>query len=165
MAIRIPGKLVFLHHPRTGGSATSATLKKLGGHQVGDGQHSYAEAAPGELTFCTIRNPYDVLASWFVLQRQFATMGDFLLGFEHNEYMRRGRLFYFSNYSDVRLLYESLQDDFNVLMVALNLRPMRIHRINTTSGKKPFMSYYDASTIALVEQKFSKDLSDYRDLK
>lgn len=164
MAIRIRNKLVFLHHPRTGGSATSAALKTLGGEQAGDGQHSFFQAGANELTVCTLRNPYDVLASWFHMSLHHETMPSFLETFSHSFFTQQGRLFYFAEVSDIWLLYDELQVRFNLLMDTLELPRTRIYRINTTSGKRSFMDYFDAESVALVEDKFAKDLEDYRSL-
>jgi len=164
VAIRIPGKLVFLRHPRTGSSATAAALSKLGGIRVGDGQHQFVKAGKNEITVSTIRNPFDVLATWFILNMKYDKMEDFLRKYTHSDFRRRERLFYFAEYSDILLLYDKLQKQFNELMLSLRLSPTRIYRINTTSDKRPFMDYFDEKTIAIVEEMFVADLEVYRAL-
>jgi len=164
MPIRVKNKFVFLHHPRTGGSATSAALKSVGGVQVGDGQHDFYQATADELTVCTLRNPYDVLASWFHMSPQYTDMCKFLEEFSHSYFTKKGQLFYFADASDIWLLYDQLQETFNLLLSAMGMKETRIYRINTTPGKKPFMDYFTPEAVSIVETKFARDLELYQSL-
>ena len=165
MPVRIPNHLVFLHHPRTGGTATTRALLGVGGKKVGERNHDFFQATDAELTVCTLRDPYDVLASWFIMNPKYSKMSDFLFKYDHSEFRRNHRLFYFAEVSDIHLLYDDLEDCLNTLLNCLGLPNVRIPYLNATSNKAPYMEYYDEESISIVETLYSKDLEIYRRLK
>lgn len=165
MSVRIPGKLLFLRHPRTGSSATVAALIKNGAKKAGE-MHAFAQARGKEITVCTIRNPLDLLVSWYVLNPQWSgNFESFLIDYSHSAMVRDKMLHYFAARSDVLLLYDNLQQDFNGLLERFNLPPTRLYRHNTTSFKKPFKSYYTPETADIVTRIYKKDLALYERLK
>jgi hypothetical protein len=164
MPVLIKRKILFLAHPRTASTATSSALCEVGGLRVGKHHHAFMYPPSGEDIVCTIRNPYDVLATWFHLSG-YKDVNDFLHEYHHSYMKIGGRLFYFSERSDHFLLYDTLAEDFARLLQTYRLRPQRLYRINTTSKKKPFMSYFNDEAKEFIEKTYAKDLELYRSLR
>lgn len=167
MSIRIPGKLIYLRHARTGSNAVANALMKIGGYECGHG-HEPFDATDGELTITTLRNPYDMLASWFCVNgcvSGCATMGEMLASFSHSYFTRCGHLFYMAGWCEWFLRYETLDKDFRLLLKRLQLPQVALERVNETPGKlADFMNYFTESDVLLVEEKFADDLALWRSL-
>lgn len=162
MSLIIPGKLVYLEHPRSASVATEAALSEAfdtaivtpDHHRVLEDFSNYN----GELVCCTIRNPFDILASWFVLSGR-TSMLDFLANYTHSEMQKNGLLYYHKRDADVCLMYGDLEAELNSLLAELDLSPVVIPRLNVTPNKKPFMSYFnDVGCLALMERRFGAEL-------
>jgi hypothetical protein len=163
MAIKFKNKFIFLAHPRTGSMATVAALEEAGGHRVGPHHHGFAQANSKEITVSTIRNPYDVLATWYTLT-DYTTVNRFLHNYKHTSFIVKGRIFYFADASDRFLLYDNLEQEYKKLLNDFNIKPPKLRRINTTPKKKPFMSVFTDADIQTIKTRFSKDLELYRRL-
>lgn len=164
MPILIKKKILFLAHPRTASQATVTALRKVGGVNAGAHHHAFMDAPQGETTVSTIRNPYDVLATWFQLSG-YDNLNHFLTKYEHSFFKIDDRLFYFHAITERFLLYDTLASDFDCLLSDFGLEPQRLYRINTTPKKRPYQSYFDESAKEFVEELYAKDLELYRSLK
>jgi len=164
MSVRIPNKLLFLRHPRTGSTATVQALITLGARKAG-GLHDFTPAKGKEITVSTIRNPFDLLASWFALNEGWTDFEKFLVDYKHSAMLKDGRFHYFANVSDELFLYDQLSEDLNTLLTRLKLPKVRIYRLNTTSGKKPFEEYYTETAKQIVRDLYAWDLELYEGLK
>lgn len=75
MCVLIPGKLLYLFHPRTASISTAKALAKYPHAIRNDCHHATLEKAKqllpydGEPVICTIRNPYDLAVSWWYLSK------------------------------------------------------------------------------------------------
>ena len=161
MAIVLTGKLVFLEHPRTGSTAIRAAIRKIGGHTRK--RHSLVQPVGLERTVATVRNPYDLLVSWWLVIKErtgsWKDFGRFLDEYDNPNMLRDGRLFYFEAYHLMR--YETLQKDFNIVLSSARIRPVKLNRLNMTPGKLSYKSYYTPETIAIVKDRFAEDLEEY----
>lgn len=162
MAVIFNGKMVFLEHPRTGSTSVRDALKKIGGQPFT--RHEYVAAKRGELTVAAVRNPFDVLVSWYLIigERQgYNTFKDFLLGC-HDQFMtKHGRLFYYHKHVDIFIHYENLQAELNGALRRCGLPSVRLHRYNRTKGKQAYQSYYDDETSEIVRSRFRAELEEY----
>ena len=161
MPTRFKGKFVFLAHPRTGSTATTSALEEAGGRRVGAHHHAFYECK--EPCVSTIRNPYDVLATWFTLT-PYETMSEFLAKYRHSYFTIDGRMFYFADSCERFLLYDNLQQEFAQLLRDFNIKPVKMKRLNRTPGKKPFPTLFTTETKDIIEERFAKDLELYRRL-
>ena len=163
MSVRIDNKLLFLRHPRTGSTAVSDALIERGGIKAGE-NHAYIHAKESELVVSTIRNPYDVLATWFELQIVYDNMPKFLLNYAHSAFKHGDRLFYFADNSDVLLCYDTLQKDLDDLLTSLDIEPVVLKRVNVTPNKRPFIDYFNNISLDIVKTIYKKDLDCYNKL-
>ena len=163
MAIRIPNKLVFLEHPRTASTAIREALKKIGGQSVK--RHSYIKARPDEKTMVVVRNPFDILVSWWLIvgeREGYETFADFLVNGAERELMtKHGELFYYTHYAEYVLHYESLARDFLTVLNTLGLKPVKLVHRNKTKGKMPYHCYYVPETVAIVQDIYGEELRRY----
>ena len=108
-----------------------------------------------------MRNPFDILASWFVLNKQ-RSMLKFIETYEHSEMTKGGLLYYHKPDSDTLLNYAYLEEELNLLLAGFDLGPIRIPRLNVTEGKKHFMSYYtEPGCFAAMKKRFGKELDPW----
>ena len=170
MAVLLPGKFLYLATPRTGSSATAEALKTIGGRSVYGRQHmglAEVKAYEGEHVFTAIRNPYDVLASWYV--RIHRTDGfrtsfvEFLRSHEHEDFTQGDppTLFYHCHEGVEVLRWEALARGINDLLATLGLPSVVLPRDNVTPKKRPWPEYYDEATIEAVHDRFGHDLDGW----
>jgi len=170
MALLLPGKLLYLATPRTASTSTALALQKLGARTVRGGHHVGVEAVAeleDELVFTTIRNPYDALVSWYVRMdrtRGFpVSMAHFLRKYEHEDFARGDppSLFYHCRPGVEVLRWETLQEEFDALLMQLELPTVRLPRDNVTPKKGPWRDYYDAEALEAVHARFGHDLDSW----
>jgi len=171
MAVLLRGKFLYLATPRTGSSATAVALKKLGARSVHGGHHVGLEDVrpyKGELIFTTIRNPYDVLVSWYVRIHRTndfpISLAEFLRTYEHEDFTRGDppTLFYHCHEGVEVLRWEDgLEASLNVLLKKLELEPATLLPENVTPKKKPWREYYDDETLQAVHERFGRDLDTW----
>lgn len=158
MAIKLK-KFVYLGHPRSASQATSLALEGLGGVRVAP-NHELPKQFGTEETVCTLRNPLDLLTTWFHLSG-WDDFAKFIREYSHDKFIQDGRLYYLAGWCDTFLRYDRLQSDFNILLERHGLPATRIYRINTTSNKRPWQTYYNIVTKNLALQKFEQDVALY----
>lgn len=160
MSLLVPGVLVYLAHPRSASMATEAALSEHFGVEPTPDHHRRLEEFKdyvGEPVVTTIRNPFAMLASWFVLSGE-RHMRKFLLNYNHSEMVKDGSLYYHMKHADYLLHYERLDEELNSCLKELGFGPVTIPRTNVTSNKKPHHSYFDAYDMELVQSRFYEDL-------
>lgn len=190
MAIVLPGKFIYLATMHTASMATAAALKGLpGAFQPKDplkhiGHHATLkevrslcgdQLTGSEVVFTCIRNPYDILVSWYLRNRTHfavlsrhpdATFGDFLevwIPKDDRPFMLERRMLYAAKDAQVVLRYErGVEEEVNgALRKMAGLPPLRISRENVTPGKKNWSLYYDEDTYALVNEHFRDDIAGF----
>jgi len=153
MVILPEEKLIFLANPRTASvSVTKALVDNYPDALYTKRRHHCTVAeyeqmpesmigcekipVTGFKTFTVIRNPWDLVASWFVLSgiRDFDV---FLDQYTHTFY-NKSRIYWFT-VADYILKYEQLETDLIQLLTEFVTLPHE----NVTKGKKPFLSYYN----------------------
>ena len=194
MAVVLPGKFVYLATPHTGSMAVAAALKNINGafsayHKPrGIGHHATLKEVKrvcgdqltgAEVVFTTIRNPYDVLATWYVrneyhfqmrrleeqLEREL-TIRDFLelwLKLNTRPHLVNGRIFYHALECQKVIRYENLQGELNALMRKIPGTPgsVPLERENPTPSKKHWSLYFDDPTYAWINEHFQADFVDF----
>jgi len=171
MAIFLPGKFLHLGTPRCASTATHRALRTLPGikefHQHMDLKEMIRyQHGPyrGELAFATVRNPYDVLVTWFIrMHSSIRAMSflDFVTSYQNKDLERDGRLF-FTCVDGVEVMrYETLQVDFDAMLAKIGLEPIQLERHNPTEIKKPWRTYYDEEILAAVNERFGHEFDRY----
>jgi hypothetical protein len=113
----------------------------------------------------TIRNPYDVLVSWFVLNKPglFKNFDEFIKGYNHTFMLVGGKMFWLeapgNDFQYIR--YEYLQEDWDTFLKSAGMEPVALPHENRTPGKKPYREYYGPDTIKLVEEKFGEEIAKF----
>jgi len=159
MAVFIPGKLVYLANPRTASVATRDTLMQIEGAQLAGAHHATlaeVEGYEGESVGATVRNPYDVLVSWF-LQLPEPTLAMFLREYDHYPFLGGDPpdLFWQCASATRVLRWENLQQDLDAWFTELGIRPLKLVRENVTESKnRPWVDYYDAEAIQAANERF-----------
>jgi len=154
--------LCFIAHPRTASTATGQVLLSLGFNQVIN-HHGFK---PGLIpkhwdVFSTVRDPFDVLVSWYWKSRREQDFKDWLPVFirDSNEYLDRG-LFFGAPYCQYRMHYETLQEDFNWVLVTHGFPPTEIPRRNVSERRdgRSLADYYDSKLTNLIQDHFGKEI-------
>ena len=200
MAVVVPGSFVYLAHPSTGSTATTTALLKIEGAFVAAdkrrtfGHHASMEQVRSvcgdrlvgtEVVFTAVRNPYDVLASWFVLNENHFQMrhleevlhrppriADFLdIWTQMDEspkmsaypWLRDGRIFYHDDAARHFVRQENLQHELDAVLRRVPNSPGRatLRREHVTEGKDHWTTYYQPSDYSFVNQKFKDEFSKF----
>lgn len=193
MAVLLPGKFIYLATPHTGSIATTRALATLEGAVVSDlnevrdleiehlfpkGTHHSTRAqlrkmqpesfVGVEMAVTTIRNPYDLLVTWWLRQKKVleehlgreVTFRHFVEvydeGMPGGPYLRNGKIFWQD--ADHALRYERLQDDLDMFLERFRIEPVELGWTNVTTQKLPWPSYYDDETKAIVRRRFGEEI-------
>jgi len=163
MAVVFPRKLIVLEHPRTGSSAVRAALKAIGGKTRG--RHTLVRPSQNELVAATVRNPYDVLVSWWLNTRgKWHTLSfkNFVSDYVGNTlFTRGGKLFYFMDHVTVMMRYETLERDLANVLKLCKLPPVRLKYGNVTEDKQPYVEYYTPDIQEAVAQRWGDEIERF----
>lgn len=146
--------VLFLEHPRTGSTSVREALKKLGGKPY----PRHQDPGLGVMRVTTLRNPLDLLVSWWLIVGErdgFDTFEDFITHSQHPNMVRDGRLFYFE--ADCYMRFEELEHDFRAMLITLGIKPPVLGHLTKTEGKRPYLSYHTEATIAAAKKRFAED--------
>jgi hypothetical protein len=157
--------LGFIAHPKTASSATQRVLIELGATQSGT-HHSVEDSLcqrildAGGLIASVVRNPFDLLVSWYFHYLQRTKLPPFEQWLPEqlsnpNQYIRRG-LFYGLHQTNRILRYETLQDDFDRVLTEVGLEPVTIGRFNVSHKRegRHYREMYTFELIHLVQHHF-----------
>ena len=166
----------FIAHPKTASRSVQAVLESAGAHNV-EGHHYIDEDVCADIrdrggtVCCIVRNPYDVMVSWYAFCQQkennaryphcpsFSSwLPRFLL--EGNSWIERG-LFYGADHCTEVIKYEdNMQLTMNVLMSHCELPQCSMPHIGA-SGHEHYSFYYNDHTMHLVHQYCQSELTRF----
>jgi hypothetical protein len=160
-------KIGFIAHPRTASSAIAHTLMQMGFEITSHGHHGVVEILDEDWkTFCTVRNPFDVLVSWYYNKPREKPFDLWLPTFmEECHFFQGVRMFFGRPLCTHVLHYETLQDDFDGLCNDFDLRPRTIEKRNVSTRREHpgFMLKYNFERARMVINRFREDFieNDY----
>jgi hypothetical protein len=117
----------FICHPNTGSRSLRAALRKLNAEEVlGHHQVCAKRAAQTRACVCVVRNPYDIMASWYCRMPATITLfevwlANTLQGDRHHEGPQPCGLFYGLNWATDVVRFEDLPGSLNVVTEKLGL--------------------------------------------
>jgi len=164
MAVIVPGKLLFLAHPRTGSNAIRNALLTQPGAELIYGHHARFNTSQvqdvyrGERVISVVRNPYTCLVTWWIRQCRDrghkTSLGEFIATYEGPFFTYDGLLFYHVPYSHTLIRYEDgLEEGFRSIDVEL---PLSV--VNATKLKEPWENYFDSDALCATRGRFGKEI-------
>lgn len=197
MAVLFPGKFIYLATPHTASISTTKALAGIEGsvasdlHELKDidlgprkfpGGTHHAELfglqrqtpeyfTGREISVTTIRNPYDLIVTWWFRQRRNlieewgreVTFREYVEIVDENTpggpYIRKGRIFWHK--VDEILRYESLQEDLNRFLERFELPRVELVPANVTTDKGPWQSHYDDGIRSIAERRFGQEAKEH----
>jgi len=174
--------LGFIAHPRCASRSTRDLLLELGatkhaGHHQLDDDTARNILHTGGVMACTIRNMFDVLVSWYC-NAHFNNKGELLNPaaclptfdyFVNVQLIEKPKYrwfmtpmyFYGLPWCQIRLRYERLQEDTNMMLEMIGLPPVEktLPHVGKSIGRDPdYRVYYDSSLRRAVEDRWATDL-------
>lgn len=171
-------KVCFLANPKTASLSTAHTLESLGFVHYGD-QHCTPDCSGWDrrqeidsswTIFCTVRNHFDTMVSWYFHQtarpgkskyfgQSFET---FLYEWVHNpRYFLDGQM-YWGRYPlcNKVIRFEALQADFNYVLTSCGLPATRlqVHNVSKNRKRRPFREFYSESSVKFMEETFGDEM-------
>ena len=157
-------KIGFIAHPRTASSATAHTLMKMGFEIDNYGHHGMVYVPDVDWkVFSTVRNPFDVLVSWYYSKEREHNFNDWLPIFLRDCHHFRGVRMFFGRFICTHVLhYETLQDDFDGLCNDFDFHPRTIEKRNVSPHRthEGYMTHYNFSRARQVIQRFRDDFTE-----
>lgn len=174
-------KMCFLANPKTASFATAHTLETLGFLHYGD-QHCTPDRSGWDrrqeidsswTIFCTVRNHFDTMVSWYFHQtarpgkseyfgQPFET---FLYAWVHNpRYFREGQMYWERNpWCSHVLRFETLQVDFNDLLTSHNLPTtvLQVHNVSKNRKRRPYQAFYSAASVKFMCGHFGDEMAKF----
>lgn len=171
----ILNNLGFIAHPKTASSSTQRALRAMGAQMYGN-HHDVEEEwcrtilDAGGIVFCTVRNPYDIMVSWYFhymkrrgneYREPFKTFLPQQLG-NPNNYIRKG-LFYGAKYANKIVHFENLQEGFNDALDAAGMQAPTLEPFNISLNReeRPYQGMYDEQLKSLVKYHFGSELAEF----
>jgi len=157
-------KIAFIAHPKTASQATGGVLKNLDFKIVGS-HHSWQHCPEDWIVFATIRNPFDLMVSWYY-QEMYKSGAEVNFDWwlwkrlqEPNHYMKQGLFFGLGICTDV-LHFENLQEEFDQLMKKVGLPQTKIPRKNVSDKRegRHFIDYYNSESIDIMMEKYGSTI-------
>ena len=179
MAVLIPGKILFLAQQHTGSMAVSEALRGIGGFFIAPGHITLEEiklgngwieerGSPGkgpcawrtmtgkESVVTTVRNPYDVIVTWYLRSMYPGTLEDYVdgVGRQFRSAYVKGDEIRWHPDAEIRMWHETLADDFRALLSAKRVEPVDLPVTNETPGKAHWARYYSERALGIVNERF-----------
>lgn len=168
MPVLFSDKFVYLATPHTGSMSVTRTLKRIEGAEYLGEHHATAEEITPPLfqedQWTTIRNPYDMIATWWLrtyARSKWETFNDFLREWDEPVYIREGRIFFHSGPGVQHLRFENLDEDFHGMLKLYGLDPVPLDHINKTLDRRPWPEYYDAEGYSIVNERWGREIEQY----
>ena len=165
MYIHEKKKVAFIAHPRTASVAMVETLLGMGFSKIGS-HHQFDEAWCLETTFSVVRNPFDMMVSWYYFKRREEGLSfeDWLTIFlkDPPHYIKYG-LFPGQHLCTYILWYENLQEEFDELMLEVGLPQTEIVKSNVSKRRegRNFMDVHTDVTLKMTERFFQVDIESF----
>jgi len=111
----------------------------------------------------TVRNPFDLVATWYQMHKSIGTLEFFLKNFVHSHFVRDGKLFWLKpEHYDGLIRYEHLERDLHNLAEMYGIEEGPFEILNATAGKlADYREYYDANTISLMNHYFGPECQEF----
>lgn len=164
----------YIAHPKTASSATSRIVrdtfgaKQVGNHHAAKEEWCRPILDSGGIIMATIRNPYDLMVSWYfhyAARRPGTPMEPFTEWLPNiikkpNGYIEQG-IFFGLKWANRILRFEHLQEDFDLLCDEVGLPRTFIESFNVSAERKgrPYQEMYDSELRQLIQQNFSDELN------
>lgn len=147
--------------------ATTSALAKLPGAQFTPRNH-HAKLEDirhlltgGEVIVTTVRNHWDAVASWWLLDARRLSLWNFIDNYNHSHYAKGRKLWWLHPEATHILKYESIQADLDNLLISLDLEPIKILKENVTQDKTHYLDYYSKCTYQKVLEHFYDEIIFY----
>lgn len=171
-------RMCFLANPKTASLATAFTLETLGFEHYGD-QHAPPAGSGWEhrdeidgtwTTFCTVRNHFDTMVSWYFHQtRTPGTSKYFGWPFEkflytwaqNPRWFRDGKM-YWERWPlcNKVLRYETLQAGFDELLASHEFPQtmLQVHNVGKNREKRAHHAFYSEKSIEFMRDTFGAEM-------
>jgi hypothetical protein len=114
-----------------------------------------------ELVITTVRNHWDAVASWWVLNHKPTDFAKFIRTYEHSFYARGNRLWWLHPGVDYAMKYETLAYDLEIALMQVDLPQVVLTRENVTAGKDDYRTYYNKESYLTVWERFKQEIIFY----
>lgn len=174
-------KMCFLANPKTASSSMGFTLHSLGFQSIGD-QHCIPETSSWRhwptiddswTVFCTVRSHMEVLVSWYLHQTKTPSAPYFGWQFESFFYNwvanpkwfyspapKMGQMYWQRNpLCNVILRHETLQADFDKLLMENHLPATKMQVHNVSKRKRDYSEYYSTKSLDYLTDYFKVEMT------
>ena len=166
VAVLVPGKFLYLATPHTGSVSVARTLLENVEDAASVGSHhathdDVADRLHGERLVTGVRNPYDLVVSWWTrtyAQSRWSSFHDFVREWDEPVYVKDGRMFHHWKPGVQVLRFEELQEDFDTLLRRYRLPHVTLLHENRSNHRHPWSECYDAESYALVNERFRAEI-------
>lgn len=120
-------------------------------------QAEYLDYGDEELV-TTVRNPYDLIATWYVRSKTDMPMRRWIRDYDKPPHIRDGRMYYHANPGVTLLKFEGLQTSFDRFCARFGLGPWKLPHHNQTPQKSPWDYYFDEESYVIIRHRFGPEI-------
>ena len=169
VAVLVPGKFLYLATPHTGSVSVARTLLENveGAASVGSHHATHDDVADrlhGERLVTGVRNPYDLVVSWWTrtyAQSRWSSFHDFVREWDEPVHVRNGRMFYHWRPGVQVLRFEELQKDFDTLLRRYKIPAVTLLHHNRSNERRLWSDYHDVESYELVNERFGAEIVEF----
>jgi hypothetical protein len=156
--------------PKTGTRSVEKVLRGLGAKKLA-GRHGVDKAALRDCraVYSTLRNPFDVLVSWFhyrppagVRDKSFEMWFDLSVRQGRNGYLNRGRALPHATLADRFMRHENgLASELNRMLTEVGREPAEVPHIGAAENRRGYRAYYSPALRDEVMERFHLDFDTF----
>jgi hypothetical protein len=174
MGIVFDRKFIYFESPRTGSNAVRNALLGRGPGNTSAVWPEFTMIAQhisrpemglsflGMPGVCNIRNPFDVLASWFFHHKSFKSIRHMIHNNKAPDFMKEGRVLYHAPHCNFLIRYgENMLPSLNDILNHFKCRPVKeIRQENVTRDRPPYQRAYTQADIDAVRDLIQPELDE-----
>lgn len=176
MTVIFPGKFIYYQTPRTASNSLQNSLIALGTQNhvpvnqnfISLEKHDDFEKVPLEYKrlpgVTTIRNPFDIICSWWVGCGSVKTISEWILEYTHSDFIRNKKLLYHAPHCTFIIRFElNIVEQINRIMTAVDCKHIPgLSYVNKTKSKtKHYSHYYTSKDVSKISELFWDELEEF----
>lgn len=114
-----------------------------------------------ELVVTTVRNHWDAIASWWLLNGRAMSLYNFIYEYKHSFFAKRNKLWWLHTDANYVVHYEELTEGFKIITQMLDLPDINLTVENATPNKQNWQIYYSQEAFWRVFERFKEEIKLY----
>ncbi len=136
-------------------------------HHVGLWDPAVRKVHKDEPTMAVIRNPYDILVSWWIVRNPNRDTREPLEAFINSfndskgNFQREGKLLYHAKDAKFLVRFESMEANLASIWGRCGIEGLKLGKVNKTEKKYHWTRYYSKEAYKAANKRFGKEILEH----